>query len=86
MSDFNNNPSQSGQSSNFDSMSGASISKRREFRRKRNRIRRIVLITISIILGIVLALIATDIIKIGTGPRPSLEGSSIVKKNLDLFN
>jgi hypothetical protein len=64
-----------------DSVSGAQISKRREFRRKRNKIRRIVLITLSIIIGILLAFIATDLIKVGTGPRPSFE-NSIVKKNL----
>ena len=56
------------------SVSGASVSKRREFRKKRNKIRRI-------IIGIFLALVATDIVKIGTGPRPSLE-SSTLKKNL----
>ena len=63
------------------SVSGASVSKRREFRKKRNKIRRIFLITLSIIIGIFLALVATDIVKIGTGPRPSLE-SSTLKKNL----
>lgn len=71
----------------IDSLSGASISKRREFRRKRNRIRRIILITVSIILGVILALVATDIIKLGTGPRPSLENSSaVLKKNLEVLN
>ena len=67
-----------------DSASGASISKRREYRMQKNRIRRIVLITLSIIIGIFLALAATDVIKLGTGPRPSLEGKSIVKKNITI--
>jgi hypothetical protein len=51
---------------------------------QKNRIRRIVLITLSIIIGIFLALAATDVIKLGTGPRPSLEGKSIVKKNITI--
>lgn len=87
MSDFNINPTRTTPTPQIDSLSGASISKRREFRRKRNRIRRIILISISIVLGIILALIATDIIKLGTGPRPSLESQSIVvKKKLDPLN
>lgn len=65
-----------------DSVSGATVSKRRAFRRKRNRIRRIVLISISVLIGILLALITTDMIKIGTGPQPSFENSISVKKNL----
>jgi len=47
------------------------ISARRELRLKHSKYRRNVLIALSVIIGLILALLATDTIKLGTGPRPS---------------
>ena len=52
------------------------MSARREVRMKHSIVRRNILISISVVIGIILALIATDTLKLGTGPRPSLSDSS----------
>ncbi|MFN8016019.1 MAG: DUF459 domain-containing protein [Acidimicrobiia bacterium] len=51
------------------------ISARRELRLKHSKIRRNVLIAVSIVIGLLLALIATDTIKLGTGQRPYFSNS-----------
>lgn len=54
---------------------GPIMSARRELRMKHSKLRRNLLIAISILIGLLLALIATDTIKIGTGPTPTLSQS-----------
>ena len=51
------------------------ISSRREIRIKKSELRRNVLIAISVLIGLVMALIATDTWKVGTGPQPSFSKS-----------
>lgn len=51
---------------------GPVMSARRQMRMKNSKIRRNLLIGISVFVGLLLALIATDTIKLGTGPRPKL--------------
>lgn len=51
-------------------------SARRLERMKHSKLRRNILIVISILIGILLALIATDTLKLGTGPRPVLQSTS----------
>jgi|GEM_PF-2911142 len=51
------------------------ISSRREIRIKKSELRRNILIAVSVFLGLVMALIATDTWKVGTGPKPSFSQS-----------
>lgn len=48
------------------------MSARRELRLKHSQLRRNILIGISVAIGLILALIATDTLKLGTGPRPTI--------------
>ncbi len=57
---------------------GPVASSRRLARMKRAQLRRNILIAISVILGLLMALIATDTLKLGTGPQPSLQSESSI--------
>lgn len=58
------------------SSSRPTISARRELRLKHSVVRRNVLIAVAILIGLVLALISTDVIKLGTGPKPTFSEQS----------
>jgi hypothetical protein len=56
---------------------GPVMSARREVRMRHSEMRRNILIGISVIVGLILALIATDTIKLGTGPRPKVSETGL---------
>ena len=66
-------------------MSEHIISSRRELRLKQSELRRNALIIFSVVVGLLLALIATDTWKLGAGPQPSLS-KSIGKINAEGSN
>jgi hypothetical protein len=52
------------------------ISARREIRLKRSQLKRNALIILAVVIGLLLALIATDTLKLGKGPQPSLSSKA----------